>query len=264
MADKKKIRNGIPPRVGDERHYESALNQLFSDTYQRPLLHAVGRQDYDPERLLRDIDAIKARVAADPDFGVKEAQEAIARIENYHRSKFQTILRSVQIDGALFNGAMSANTTAILRTALTDNLSLIKGLSNDFADFNLQHLNQLMTENPWDLQAQRCSIEQALSSQGKSGKYVRNRTRLITRDQNNKLCGNLTESRHKEVGGREYIWSTSGDERVRDVSTGGFHAELDGTTQNWSSPPTGGGTTVGEPGHPGSGIQCRCVANLVF
>ena len=59
--------------------------------------------------------------------------------------------------------------------------------------------------------------------------------------------GNLTELRQTSIGVTDYVWSTSGDERVRPE-----HAARNGKVYKWSEPPAGG--------HPGEDIQCRCRA----
>ena len=53
------------------------------------------------------------------------------------------------------------------------------------------------------------------------------------------------------MGIKQYIWSTSGDERVRDS-----HAENDGKIFSYDDPPP--------TGHPGDEINCRCVAIPYF
>lgn len=73
------------------------------------------------------------------------------------------------------------------------------------------------------------------------------RAELIARDQTLKLAGDLTQIRQTNAGVDSYVWTTSGDERVREE-----HALLDGETFRWDSPP--------EPGHPGQDYQCRCTA----
>lgn len=77
------------------------------------------------------------------------------------------------------------------------------------------------------------------------------RTRVIARDQVNKLNGQLTQARQENLGVTHYVWRTSGDERVRDR-----HVELDGQRFAWDSPPP--------DGHPGNPVQCRCVAEAVL
>ncbi len=77
---------------------------------------------------------------------------------------------------------------------------------------------------------------------------------LIARDQVLKLNGDLTEERQRQAGIETYQWSTSGDERVRDM-----HADLDGTIQSWDDPPVT--NEQGETNHPGQDVGgCRCVA----
>lgn len=79
------------------------------------------------------------------------------------------------------------------------------------------------------------------------------RAELIARDQVLKLHGAVTRLRQEALGIRRYTWSTSLDERVREM-----HAELEGTEQRWDDPPV-----VSEDGrreHPGGDFQCRCVA----
>lgn len=76
------------------------------------------------------------------------------------------------------------------------------------------------------------------------------RAALIARDQTLKLSGQFQEIAQTSAGIDEYVWSTSGDERVRPE-----HAALDGQRFRWDSPPdTGDGAN-----HPGQDYQCRCV-----
>lgn len=73
------------------------------------------------------------------------------------------------------------------------------------------------------------------------------RASLIARDQTQKLNGQIARARMQNLGVREYIWTTAGDERTRDA-----HSELDGQRFSWESPPP--------VGHPGEDFQCRCTA----
>ena len=85
----------------------------------------------------------------------------------------------------------------------------------------------------------------------KSFGITHRRARLIARDQTTKLNASLTKLRQQEVGVEEYIWQTSGDERVRKT-----HRANDGKKFRWDSPPK-------VTGHPGNDINCRCVARPV-
>lgn len=87
---------------------------------------------------------------------------------------------------------------------------------------------------------------------------------LIARDQVLKINGQITEARHTAAGIDEYIWTCSGDERVRGRPDGLYpdakpsHWALDGKRFKWSEPPISG--PRGERGHPGTMFQCRCTA----
>lgn len=79
------------------------------------------------------------------------------------------------------------------------------------------------------------------------------RAALIARDQTLKLNSQLTQVRHQEAGVDRYVWSTSQDERVRDM-----HSELEGRVFRWDDPPVT--NEQGDTNHPGEDYQCRCVA----
>lgn len=70
----------------------------------------------------------------------------------------------------------------------------------------------------------------------------------LARDQVNKMNGELTRLRQTSLGVEKYVWSTAGDERVRDT-----HRANEGKTFSWDNPPS-------ETGHPGEDINCRCIA----
>lgn len=76
------------------------------------------------------------------------------------------------------------------------------------------------------------------------------RAKVIARDQTSKFNGELNKIRQTQAGVDKYEWSTSHDERVRDL-----HRSLDGKIYRW------GEKTGAEDGlPPGQPILCRCVA----
>lgn len=86
----------------------------------------------------------------------------------------------------------------------------------------------------------------------KIGKSTTKRAKLIARDQTSKLNSALNQQRQQNLGVEEYIWRTSGDERVRHN-----HATKNGKIFRWDDPPK-------DTGHPGQDIQCRCVAQPII
>jgi hypothetical protein len=97
----------------------------------------------------------------------------------------------------------------------------------------------------------------------------------LARDQIGKLNGQVTQARMEAVGLELYLWSTSGDERVRGDPAGIYpnarpsHYEMDGKLCRWDDP-----TVYSEDGgkhwlsrhsgwvqlHPGYDYNCRCTA----
>lgn len=76
---------------------------------------------------------------------------------------------------------------------------------------------------------------------------------LLARDQTLKLNGKITQERQTQAGILRYRWSSSNDARVRPE-----HKALDGTIQEWASPPVT--SSDGRRNAPGGDYQCRCVA----
>lgn len=94
---------------------------------------------------------------------------------------------------------------------------------------------------------------------------TKSKANLLARDQVGTLSANLTRTRQESAGVEEYIWSSSGDERVREC-----HRELDGQKFRYDDPPAmwymtkHGKVYSGRHCNPGEDYQCRCVAKPVF
>lgn len=82
------------------------------------------------------------------------------------------------------------------------------------------------------------------------------RAARIARDQVGKIYGQVNAQRQTELGITEFIWRTSGDERVREE-----HAARDGETFSYDAPPEDDGFG---PVLPGEAINCRCFAEPVL
>jgi uncharacterized protein with gpF-like domain len=108
-----------------------------------------------------------------------------------------------------------------------------------------------------------------------NSKMSEGRARFVARDQIGKLNGHISQRRMESAGLSMYIWSTSGDERVRGDPGGFFpdadpsHYAMDGLLCRWDDPTVcshdGGKTWVDRPAgavrlHPGEDYQCRCTA----
>ena len=86
----------------------------------------------------------------------------------------------------------------------------------------------------------------------------RRRAELIARDQTAKLNGKIQQAQQQDAGIQEYVWSSTGDERVRKS-----HKALNGKKFSWNEPPIVDERT-GRRCHPGEDYECRCIARPVF
>lgn len=135
--------------------------------------------------------------------------------------------------------------TAAIDSFRKRNVDLITSVAKEQLDEVSQILDTAERE-AWRVEEIRKSLLERFD-------VTKSRAELIARDQVLKLNGQLTQLRQTNAGISEYVWTTSGDERVRPV-----HADLDGTTQSWQSPPVI--SDDGATGHPGDDYQCRCTA----
>lgn len=106
-------------------------------------------------------------------------------------------------------------------------------------------------------------VEEIMADLQQQFGFDQRRAELIARDQTLKLSGQLQEERQTQAGIKRYVWTTSGDERVRED-----HERLDGQVFSWDDPPITNWSEVqrGKParrGHPGSDYNCRCSADPV-
>lgn len=79
---------------------------------------------------------------------------------------------------------------------------------------------------------------------------------FIARDQTAKLNGQIQRAQQMDAGIHEYVWMTTGDERVRRS-----HQELNGKKFSWNDAPE---NSDGRKCHPGQDYNCRCIGRPVF
>lgn len=229
--------NPIRPRVRDAKVYEQVIryhvvNPLFVEL-RKGLVNATAIT-----QVYRAMDAAveAARVRGIPTI---EIRKAINRIDRYHRDRLIRSFRSalgVNVSPLLTKG----NIDVLLNVRIAQNVDLIKTIAPRFHASMTATLQREFATAPFDAQRLSGIVRKEYKSTGYN-------LRRIVRDQNNKLIGQLTQARHGQMGIRGYRWQTAGDERVRDS-----HAENNGQFFQWADPPP--------TGHPGSEIQCRCVA----
>ncbi len=142
------------------------------------------------------------------------------------------------IDLSAYLGS-SPNIAEKVNAMTAANVQLIKSIRSQYLDKVQNAVTQSLVKG---------TLNKDLVQQIKDiGKTTEKRAAFIARDQSSKLNAALTRARHEEVGIKKYMWSTSGDERVRES-----HAEKDGQIFEYANPPA-------DTGHPGHDVNCRCV-----
>jgi SPP1 gp7 family putative phage head morphogenesis protein len=140
-----------------------------------------------------------------------------------------------------------------IKTFLQTNQDLITSVGKN----TVKRLGSLITENP-DLHSSelRKRIQDSLG-------VSKRKADLWARDQTLKLHADVARSKHESLGITEYIWRTSGDERVRRDDKYGNHLALENNRYKYSDPPI-----VALKGlrrcNPGKDYECRCTADPIL
>lgn len=188
-------------------------------------------------------------------FDLENRVEKVAgQNQRYTAREWKNIVRrtlDVEIPEEYYRGTFSRET---LQNWTRQNVSQIQSIPSETLD-KMEEIILSGFQSGKPLQDVAKEIQEAYGvSQRKAG--------FLTRDQIAKLNAELIKSQQMDAGVEEYIWSTSGDHKVRDK-----HRELGLSRQRfrWDDPPI-----VSEKGkpvrrcHPGEDYNCRCVARPCF
>ena len=237
----RKIANGTPPLNVDANR----LAAFFTTIAVRPtvveLRKVLNLAGGHLSSFIQEMAAAYANIARIPDESARgRLFKELSKIERRHRRLFREQMRErVAVDVSSY--LRHQDVRPVLRQAFERNWSLIKTIPPQAA----AHLEkQLSVMSTFDRREVATAIDNTRT-------VTWRRARLIARDQNNKLVGQLSQMRQTAVGVEEYEWVTSADERVRPT-----HRAVSGEVFRWDSPP--------DIGHPGEDIQCRCHASPVW
>lgn len=131
-----------------------------------------------------------------------------------------------------------------------DNVALIKTIPQE----SLGRMRQIVLEGYQNGETTTAIVKQIQRTYSVDRRHAQ----LLARDQIAKLSGDITQQQQQDAGVVEYVWSTSGDSRVRPS-----HAALNHKRFRWDDPPVVDEKT-GRRCHPGKDYQCRCCALPVF
>lgn len=266
MANRGKIKIKKPKKwlypMAAERSYKrqlSEINKIFYDKVKENIISALSSLVAQAKSLRPDSNDIKLDAAwvdqlkqlvdktyfdfisvITPNRVSRLAIDQAEKISLMNKEQFvKTIHSSLSVNPIVQEPYMETQ----LKLFQTQNTDLITKMGLD----QKARLEQTLYSNL----SQGNGIEKIQEELSKSEGIGENRARLIARDQTNKFNGQLTQLRQQEVGIVSYVWTTARDERVRPT-----HKVLDGETFTWAK-----GSKIG---HPGSEINCRCIAQPII
>jgi SPP1 gp7 family putative phage head morphogenesis protein len=220
------------------REYAAVVREILfpvlEDLAAEPAADAVRTDAKRDDETFRELRKRARRLTEAPRFR-KSLKETSERVERHSRGESKRL------------GIRLSDTRPELRPLVERwrdrNVSLVRSLF----DRELTVLKRILAQGEGlRVEALQKKIEERFG-------VTESKAELLARDQVLKLNGEITHRLQVSAGIEEYIWTTSGDERVRDR-----HAELDGTRQLWDEPPVV--SHDARTAHPGDDYQCRCTA----
>lgn len=204
-------------------------SEYVNDAYAQTLEEAFDRLRKAYENIDKDAKLIASSFVEDTNS--VNRKQFYAAMEN---AVGVSLERSIQNEGL----------SDILVATTRENVSLIKSIPAEY----LKSVESIVFTGTTQGSKYGSLIQQIQKAGGVSAR----RAKLIARDQSSKINSAITQQRAQSLGVEEYIWRTAGDERVRDT-----HKRNNGKVFRWDKPPK-------ETGHPGTDIQCRCVAQPII
>lgn len=186
---------------------------------------------------------IAANVAIATKTGIETAKAIPAIIKNLDQQFTDTVLA---IDVVEVSAELTPAVAQALRVEFTDNLNLT---IKNFLSEEIPRLRELVQKNAF---AGYRADTLADIIETRFG-VTKRKAAFLADQETSLLTSKFREQRYKAIGIRDYIWSTSHDERVRDD-----HRHLDGKRFSFASPPITNRTT-GARNNPGEDFRCRCV-----
>lgn len=185
------------------------------------------------------------------DFGLYDKIQAMAALTRKLSIKEWKLAVKETLGVDLFDDYYSGELfRELMERWISENVGLIKTIPQD----SLESMRNIVLEG---VRSGR-TIPNIVKAVQNAYNVDKRHARLIARDQIAKLNSDIAEQQQTDAGVKEYIWSTSGDQRVRPS-----HKKLDGKRFRWDDPPIVDERT-GRRCHPGRDYQCRCVALPVF
>lgn len=199
---------------------------------------ASGKMGKVKERISHHLNEVSNMFQNDPHFTFEKAfEQAVTELEKKFREGIEGIVVPPEF------------TPEMLRTLVeeySDNMNLyIKGWTEE----SIRRLRDRILINTFE--GNRSS--NLVKNLEHDFQISYNKAKFLARQETSLLMSKYREERYKSCGVQKYMWSTSGDSRVRP-----YHKRLNGKIFTWDDPPVV--DDMGNKKHPGQDYQCRCIA----
>lgn len=263
MARRKRVlaaatrrRLGFRPPMGAATEYRRLISGWFGAWHKRLLAQLLDGWETNPAHFTGAI-AHRADAAAS-DYVVERIGPLRTSLEQAIKPE-SDLSRSVRVLAARVNKHNALEFRRVIGVT-TRELGISDAALDSFRDYNVGLIKSLaereldeITEILENAEKSALRVETLADELAERFGVTESKASLLARDQTLKFNGQLTQTRQKGAGITHYVWTTSGDERVREM-----HAELDGTIHSWDTPPVV--SPDGRTEHPGGDYQCRCTA----
>lgn len=175
-------------------------------------------------------------------------------VDNIVADLQRQFLESVASEAGSGSLAVPANITPQIAATMAEELT--RNTDIEVKNFTAEQIQEL-----------REKVQQNLFAGGRADRLVgmieaqfgvnQRKARFIAENETSLAVSKFREERYKALGSREYVWSTSHDNKVRHD-----HKVLDGRTFSWDSPPVVDSPT-GRRRNPGEDYNCRCVSRPI-
>ena len=149
---------------------------------------------------------------------------------------------------------IKVNLSSTERQQLTDNYTQNMDLAiKDFTNKQVVRLRQLAEQSLFEGLGDKALVDVIQ----KEFNVTKNKAMFLARQETGLLVSTYRQATYKTVGIKKYKWSTSHDDRVRQM-----HKDLDGKIFSWDDPPVT--NEKGDRNHPGEDWRCRCQPIPIF
>lgn len=166
---------------------------------------------------------------------------------------------------ALLGKAVDLDVTGDLDRWIDNQITVIEALivtwaSEVGAEMIQKGINRASAATAFGMATARQAVEkvQAKGSKAERKGFAEATTAILT------LNAALVGANAQAAGANDYIWRASAlsPTGTIDQATREWHADLDGSIQNFNDPPIGGGTGPEDLGNPQEGRNCRCLPEI--